>query len=238
MVSLMAFCKDMKELMKLKKTSKECAANVSNDKWVMEFYNRIDEVTRKVMDGELMDIVCFDLGEDEGISYARYLRRCYEKAYMILMADKDMSPMDYIRPDIMPSGLIVSPATQSDMKKVFMNVFETYMDNIRKKGEEKIYVVSNMEGLTRIPYSKIQYIESRNKRVYIRYDNKEIGFCSTMDKLEEELGDEFIRTHRSFLVRRENIRKVYLTKQIIVMRDDLVVPISRKYKPNLKEFLL
>ena len=234
MISMMAFCHDIKELARIKQASKENAAIVGCQKWMMDFYNRIDDMLEKIKENPIMDVVCFDLEQDQGISYAKYIRKCYEKAFMILMAGSDMSPMEYIRPDILPAGLIISPATDDDIKKVFREVFEALIEQVRAREDDKLYVVATREGIVRIPYRRIVYFESRNKKIYIRYDNREVGFYSTMDKIESELECYFVRTHRSFMVNKEYIRRINLSQNIVTLKNDITVPLSRSYKPSFK----
>lgn len=234
MISMMAFCHDVKELARIKQASKENAAIVDSQKWMMEFYSRIDDMLEKIKVNPIMDVVCFDLEQDQGISYAKYIRKCYEKAFMILMAGSDMSPMEYIRPDILPSGLIISPASDEDIRRVFRDVFESLMEQVREREEDKLYIVATREGIVRIPYSRIVYFESRNKKIYIRYDNREVGFYSSLDKIEGELECYFVRTHRSFMVNREYIRRINLSQNSVTLKDDITVPLSRSYKPYFK----
>ena len=238
MISLMAFCTDLQEFLMVKDASKINAAIVSNDKWIMDFYNKIEDVKNKIKENPLMDIICFELAKEEGLSYAKYLRKCYEKAYMIVMADTNMSPKEYIRPDIMPAGLILQPASEEDIMRVTKEVFEAYIDSCSNQKNVDAFVISNNRGIINIPYHEISYFESRNKKIYIRYRDKEVGFYSTMDKIEAELQYKFVRTHRSFMVNKEYIRRIKLSSNEVVLKDRQTVPVSRRYKMSLKELML
>lgn len=231
----MAFCNDMQELIMVRDASRINAAIVSKDKWAMDFYSKLEDVKKKIEKNPMLDIICFDLAEDEGLSYAKYLRKCYEAAYMIVMADGEMSPREYLRPDIMPAGLILQPAVEDDVRRVTNEVFEAYVAKMKKYESKESYVISTSNGLVNIPYKEISYFEARNKKIYIRYENKEVGFYSTMDKIEEELEYNFVRTHRSFMVNREYIRHIDLTGQEVILKNEEVVPVSRRYKKVLKE---
>ena len=240
MISLMAFCTDLQEFLMVRDASKINAAVVSNDNWIMDFFNKIEDVKNKIKENPLLDIICFELAKDEGISYAKYLRKCYEKAYMIVMADMNMSPKEYIRPDIMPAGLILQPASESDIRSVIKEVFEAYIDNCNrhKNKDADAFVISTSSGIINIPYNQISYFEARNKKIYIRYTDKEVGFYSTMDKIEAELEYRFVRTHRSFMVNKEYIRRIRLSSNEVVLKDKQRVPLSRRYKPSLKELVV
>ena len=143
MISMMTFCSDLQELLKFKRVSKDCVAKLCEDEWIMEFYQCLEKFKERIKDNPKLDMICYDIENEKGISYASYLRKCYEQAYLILMADMNISPMDYIRPDIMPEGLIVTPASDRDIIKVLRRVFETYLENMNKNNIKKSYIVAN-----------------------------------------------------------------------------------------------
>lgn len=65
--------------------------------------------------------------------------------------------------------------------------------------------------------------------------NKEYSYYDTLDNLENKLGSEFIRCHRSYIVSRYYIKKIQLSQNLIVLNDDSLIPISRSYKSRVKE---
>lgn len=235
MVSMLTFCSDMQQLITLKNISKRHAAILTDDKWMMDFCNRLEEFKEKIKEGKAQDIICYELGDEAGIDYAKYIRKSYEKALMVLIADASISPMKYIRPDIMPAGLIVQPATDEDMYAVLLEVFESYINRILSVHNDKSFIISRRDGKINIPYSSILYFEARNKKVYIRYDDKEIGFSDSLENVEQDLSTEFVRTHRSYLVNKKMIRKILISQRTILLKNKIEVPISRKYKDILKE---
>lgn len=234
MISMMTFCSEIQELIRIKNISKKHVAILSEDKWVMEFYDKIEEFKTKIKENPQLDIICYELEPEHGINYASYIRKCYEQAYLILMADVSISPIEYIKPDILPTGLIITPATTEDVSKVLWDVFEAYMDKINGNKFKRAYVIANREDKTIIPYKDILYFEARNKKVYIRYKNEEIGFYESIDKIEKELEKEFVRTHRGYLINKSMIRKISLAENMVMLKDDIIIPLSRKYKGELK----
>lgn len=234
MVSMLTFCSDMQQLLKIEKIAKRHAAVLSDDKWVMDFYNKIEKFKEKIKEGKVQDIICYELEDEEGIDYAKYIRKSYEKALLILMADESISPMKYIRPDIMPAGLIVQPASADDVYRVFLDVFESYVNSIVEKCNQGAFVISKKDKKLTIPYSSILYFEARNKKVYVRYEDKEIGFCDSLENVEEYLNEGFVRTHRSYIVNKKMIRKIMISHNIILLKNQLEIPLSRKYKSTLK----
>ena len=235
MVSLMAFCSDMKEYAMLRSSARENASKLDSDEWLLSFFKKFDSFKAKIEENPKLDIICYELEEGEGIDYAKYLRMCYEKAYMIVMAGEEISPREYIRPDIMPAGLILRPATREDIDNVTKDVFESFIKKRNKDKTLDMFIIQTTKGIIKIPYSEISHFESKEKKIYVKYGNREVGFYSTMDKVEGEVEKRFVRVHRSFMVNKDYIRKIRLSAYEVVLRDDQIIPMSRKYKNILKE---
>lgn len=66
--------------------------------------------------------------------------------------------------------------------------------------------------------------------------NEEFGFYHTIDGLEKELPEQFVRCHRGFIVNSTKIRKVALPQNLLYLTDDFEVPVSRSYKAEVKRF--
>ncbi len=72
---------------------------------------------------------------------------------------------------------------------------------------KKALVIENKGERQIIPYTNIMYLESRSKKIYVIVGNKEYSYYDTLDNLENKLGSEFIRCHRSYIVSRYYIKK-------------------------------
>ena len=201
MISMMTFCSELQELMRIKNISKKHVAVLSEDKWVMDFYDKIEEFKIKIKENPQLDIICYELEPEHGINYASYIRKCYEQAYLILMADVSISPIEYIKPDILPTGLIITPATTEDVSKVLWDVFEAYMDKINGNKLKRAYVIANREDKTIIPYKDITFdiaklegeddtLESwrKNHEKFFTEEGKDLGykFSEEMEVIFEE----------------------------------------------------
>ena len=56
------------------------------------------------------------------------------------------------------------------------------------------------------------------------------------EKLLETLPPEFRRVHRSFVVNADNIQRVVLSQNLVYLRGDVAVPLSRSYKKEVREY--
>ena len=80
--------------------------------------------------------------------------------------------------------------------------------------------------------SEIIYVESRDTEVWVvatedrRFRNK-----TGITQWENLLGEDFIRVHRSFVVRKESIQKVLCDS--LILTDGTSIPVSRKYRETV-----
>ena len=81
----------------------------------------------------------------------------------------------------------------------------------------------------------ILYVESRDSEVWIMArDGQAYRNRNGITQWENLLGDGFLRIHRSFLV---NVALASLGAQDTITVGDVQLPVSRKYKENVKAVL-
>ena len=98
-------------------------------------------------------------------------------------------------------------------------------------------VIEDREGKISVPYSKIYYLEVREKKIFVRLKDKEYSKYGTLENVLKELSDDFIRCHRSFAVNKHYIDRVKLSENAIYLEHNIMVPLSRSYKAELKEYM-
>jgi DNA-binding LytR/AlgR family response regulator len=93
-------------------------------------------------------------------------------------------------------------------------------------------VVKEKEGLLRLPFSDILYIEGSRDYVKVVTPERKYLVHLTMKKLEELLpAGKFIRTHKSYIVAVSKIKIVKTAE--LVLADQQVVPVSGHYKEGV-----
>ncbi|WP_337042742.1 LytR/AlgR family response regulator transcription factor [Emticicia sp. 17c] len=94
---------------------------------------------------------------------------------------------------------------------------------------QEIYVKTEGRYI-RLPYSDILFIENVGDYVKIFTNDNAYIIHTTMKYLEEKLGDQFLRVHRSFIVHLDKIVDIEENNLVIAKK---VIPISRANKPEL-----
>lgn len=238
MVTMAAYDENRAELEEIKHVVKEMAARLSEDKWNIEQFSGLEQMRAYLEGLPLLDLLLYDVTRREALDYLRQIRKEYRLAGLLILADVNTSPMTYMKPDIHAGSLLLRPWTREQAWEVAEEFIREYLEAAHgiQGTKEQIYVIDTKEGRIRIPYDRIYYFEAREKKIYVCAGNEEFGFYYTIDKLAEELPEQFIRCHRGFIVNSLKIRKIMLSQNIIRLADDFEVPLSRSYKADLKGF--
>lgn len=235
MISLLLYDKKKKELDTLHVLSKDLAALLSEDYWNFSLADSPDALQGLLADSPLMDMLMYDVTSREAVSRLMGIRRNYKEMQLMVIADLATSPMEYMKPGIMASSLLLRPWTKEQAREVLQEFFQAYIERNRKTDDKNAYVIESKEGNLHIPFEQIYFFEAREKKIFVCTGKEEYGFYHTIDKLEEELPEQFVRCHRGFIVNKYKIRKVALSQNVVYLTDNLDVPLSRSYKPLLKE---
>lgn len=217
--------------------TKDWAARWTEEYWEMMECSSIRELEEVVEGKNHPDIICLDITMQGAIDLAAQLRLLLPLSYMILIASPDISPVTYLRPSIGADSLMLKPLSAGQIQEIMSEALQAYIQRFFKPDEKKVFVIENKSGRELVDYDHIFFFESREKRVYLNAGSVEYGFYDTLDKLEERLQDRFIRCHRSFLVNSSKISQVFLSQNRLVLQGDFEIPLSRSYKPAIKEFL-
>jgi DNA-binding LytR/AlgR family response regulator len=187
-------------------------------------------INQVLQDNKGVDFCCYDVSVGMDLLYD--LRKRYPLMNLLLVVEMSMSPTEYLKPGIKPDAILirpVNPKNASDTLEIFLSEGLSQRDS-----SDRIFVVDGREGKYTIPYNKIYYFESREKKIYIKTIEGEYGFYGTIDELEGELSEMFVRCHRSFIVNKKYIRKIS-NITTIELSNGFMVPVSRSYRQTVKE---
>lgn len=236
MVSVLAYSKTKRELDELVSLSRELIARISEDYWEIKQISDSRELWDHLREKPLVNLIIYDVCDKSSMEILMQIRRQYRQSRIMILTDTSISPMEYIRPDLQISSLLLRPWMKQQALNVLRDFFEEYLNSCEngKNSGDSIYRIETKEGTISIPYDQICFFEAREKKIYVCLGKEEYGFYSTIDKLEEILPDYFARCHRSFIVNTKKIRKIVLSQNIIYLNNGFDVPLSRSYKAAMK----
>jgi DNA-binding LytR/AlgR family response regulator len=199
------------------------------------------------------DIILMDImlkGEMNGIEAATQIRTETNIPVIFLTAYADESTLNRAKVT-QPYGYIIKPFKEIDIHtSIEMALYkhkkeaevlkerDLLFNLVEGQGATKdlLFVKSNSR-LVKLKMSDIYYVEALKDYVVINTLNTRYTIHSTMKDIEAKLQDnDFLRVHRSFIVR---IDKIVAIEQpnLILENDKKVIPIGGSYKDDLAKRL-
>ena len=234
MITTLLYMHRKSELMMVKETGVDVSGRLSDEDWRFPMFDSARNVSDYLDQKPILDIAMLNVEKNDDIGIAERMRRDNRNLFLVLVSSPSVSPVMYIKPTIMASSLLLRPITPDTVEHVFTEAVQTYLKE-RNDSTDEYFTIDNRDGKWFIPYDKILFFESRNKKIFVVTEFEEYSLYDTLDEMESRLGDKFIRCHRSFIVARSKISKIMLSQNCIVMNGGITVPLSRSYRAMLKE---
>ncbi len=198
------------------------------------------------------DLVLMDImlkGEMSGIEAAGQIREKFNIPIIYLTAYADESTLNKAKVSE-PYGYIIKPFKEIDLHtSIEMAIYKHEKELDIKKERDFLYsIVENKESkdiifvksnsrLVKVKTSDIYFVEALKDYVVINTNSARYTIHSTMKDIEKKLPvSDFIRVHRSFIVR---IDKIVAIEQpnLILEEDKKLIPIGGSYKEDLSKRL-
>lgn len=237
MITAFTYDRNKKELQQLIELLKEEAALYTEEKWKMDWAVSLEQVKEFFASSPLLDVLLYDITGESALEYLCAVRKDYRMSQLLIIADTKTPPTEYMKPGIRASSLLLRPVEPQRAKIILQEFVIDLMQNIRSKDEQSSYLIESKDGILKIPYHRISFFEAREKKIFLCAGREEYGFRHTMEELQQELPQQFIRCHRGYIVNSNKIRKIDMSQNMVCLEDGFILPYSRSYKSALKEMV-
>lgn len=206
----------------------------------------------KTIEEQKPDLVLMDImlkGDMSGIDTAGVVREKHNIPVIYLTAYADESTLSKAKVSE-PYGYIIKPFKEIDLHtSIEMAIYKHEKETDVKKERDFLYsIVENKDAkdiifvksnsrLVKVKTSDIYFVEALKDYVVINTANARYTIHSTMKDIEKKLPvSDFIRVHRSFIVRIDKI--VAIEQPNLILEDDKkLIPIGGSYKDDLAKRL-
>ena len=96
---------------------------------------------------------------------------------------------------------------------------------------EAYLLLKDQGGVLKVPYPSIRYVEGCKDYVKVVTPIKTYLHHATMKEMTEQLGERFVRVHRSYIVGAAYLK--LLQPEQVILSDDTVIPIGQAYKSDV-----
>ncbi len=181
------------------------------------------------VDAIFLDIELNDLSGSNGICVAEKIQKEFSDIKIVFCTGYLKYAESIFK--VNPVYCIYKPVTDDRL----VMVLEKLVDEIEKQRKQFIIVRSGKE-IYRIMSDDIIYAEIEGEHVNIHTNDDCICARESLDHMEEMLGSNFVRCHKSYLVNMKKMKKFEATK--FVLTDGTEIAVSRRYKSNTKKAII
>lgn len=202
----------------------------------------------ELVGSEHPDIVLMDImlkGDMSGIEAAQQIKERYAIPVIFLTAYADESTLSKAK-ITEPYGYVLKPFKEIDLhttiemaiykhgkEQEVMKERDLLYSLVENKDQSDFVFVKSNSKLVKLKNSDIYYVEALKDYVVIHTQNSRFTIHSTMKDIETKLGeDDFLRIHRSFIVRLDKISTIEYPN-LTLENIDKVIPIGGSYKDEL-----
>ncbi|MFA9466726.1 MAG: LytR/AlgR family response regulator transcription factor [Velocimicrobium sp.] len=190
-------------------------------------------------DIRVFDLIFLDIhmGGINGMDIARQLRKNGSKSIIIFVTALE----EYIFQafDVGAFHYLVKPIDKVKFFEVLKFAVAKWNETNkleRLAPEEKSINIKMGTTTSKIYRKEIIYIEAHNRKVILHKANGILEFYAKLSDLEQSLGDDFARLHRSFLVNMKYILK-YNATSVTLENGEIVMMAKQKYGEFVKQYL-
>ena len=178
-----------------------------------------------------IDIIFMDIlmGSENGYQIAAQIRQIDTKVRIIFIT----SVMKYALKgyEIGATRYLVKPINDNKIRSVLISTINEVIDS-----SEQYIIEKNDEGIFKLFFDDIIYIETSGRNTIIHSKDKNIISYKTMKSHLNNLNSHFIRCHAAYIVNLAYI--VELTKSEIILKNNIIIPLSKNRRKELKESLM
>ncbi|MEG0296948.1 MAG: LytTR family DNA-binding domain-containing protein [Clostridium sp.] len=165
-----------------------------------------------------------DLGTDiNGIELASEIRKYDPRGFIVFVTTHSEMSVLTFKYKVEAMDYIIKDDTENfnDRIKDCLQSANTRIANVDGISNNKIFTVKVGSRLINVKYDDIMFIETSPTvhKLILHAKNRQVEFYGRIKDLEEQLGDEFFRCHRAFIVNMSNVVEVKKTIRVLIMRN-------------------
>lgn len=194
--------------------------------------HKIVEVVENGLD---YDIILINIHWDtafNGMKAAEQISRLNARIKIIYMAeDTEKYVQEIFLSPANLSGFLVKPVNEVMLEKNLQKVMKTW-----EKPQNRRLEIKYKNEVVSLLYEDIIYLESMGHLVVIHVESGDYYSYDRLEKMKENLPDQFVHCHKSYVVNMDYIRRI--EKRKIILMNEKEIPISKaRYGETRNRFL-
>lgn len=171
-------------------------------------------------DKNYYDIWLLDGGDEACLALARRIRSVNLTANLIFW-DRDLSRLHTLL-CLRPSALLLPEDAEIRLPRVLTDCCNEQLRCLRH------FNIKNKDGMMRIPFEDISFVESRQRLAILHTRKKTIEFYAKLSEVMPQLPqDEFVHCHQSYIVNLRKVARLDKANRCFILTDGTPVEISK-----------
>lgn len=230
MISVLIICYNTQLAEEIHDLCSYNTALMSDELLSVKKYRETGLLWRKNRESPTADLIFYEMRTVVIPEELLQLRADYPEAEIVIIASLSISPEYYVTPDIRPALFLSINGVKR--KEQIHNLFVHLLKRMRNCSEDRL-IIDIKEGKRYLTYDHIICFEAFEKKIKVSYNQEKLSFYGSLKELERVLPSGFIRCHRSYIVNAIYIKEMNHKQNILILQNELVVPISKKFKNNM-----
>lgn len=183
------------------------------------------------------DIVLMDIhlnGKQHGIQLARKIKKTLNIPIIFVSSDIT-KPIISEAADVNPIAYIIKPATEKDLRSALILAEKSICEKEEVHDDNTSLFIKVRNKLEKVIINDIlfAYTDTKNYCTIVTEDNKKYTVRNSIVGLHQLLKhDQFIQTHRSYIINWTKVNAFYEGTQSIEINDH-TIPLGRTYKDSV-----
>jgi len=193
---------------------------------------------KELIDTTQPDIAILDInlsGKKDGIDLAKYIRENHDIPFIFLTSFADKATLERAK-QVNPPAYLIKPFNKEELYTSIEIALFNYQKTKNVEVKKKDFVfVKQKQLFIKIYFKDILFLKSDHVYTEIFVDNGEKYIIrESLGEYSNQLNEDFVRVHRSYIVNFQHITKVEANQLWI---NEFEVPISKQHRNDILEKL-
>lgn len=192
------------------------------------FKTTTDSELLSYLKDNLVDVLLLDINLNSklnGLEIANQVRKKNKDCYIIFTTAH--SEFVFLAYKCKTFDYLCKPITKERLEETILRLF----DDIQGSTSHKKYIRIDNKN-TIIDENEIQYIKRDGMKVIFHTNSRDYEVYSSFNKLQDQLPNNFVRCHKSFIANVKNITKLEPASNLIYFNNNTTCDIGPKYKDD------
>lgn len=193
---------------------------------------------RELIETMRPDIAILDIhlsGKKDGIDLAHYIRENLDIPFIFLTSFADKATLERAK-QVNPPAYLIKPFNKEELYTSIEIALFNYKKTKNSKVKKKDFVfVKQKQLFLKILFKDILFLKSDHvyTEIFVKNGEKYI-IRESLGEYANQLNEDFIRVHRSFIVNFQHVNKVEVNQ---LWMNDVEIPISKQHRNDILEKL-